>query len=190
METINKLLIPLLCVLIFLATGCGKKKEISQESANSVESKPHESSTVATSQTTSTTTTSKTQTKPTTAQITLSVTDAPQGFSDNPDKYEMCLHCESEYARDVLITPSATIRNFTFFLHDYDKYMMEDVCEITQILYTTPALSPQKPFVGRIVIPEFESMYGISYQDENGKTHKFVFGESGLDGSVNLRNVK
>ena len=117
--------------------------------------------------------------------ITVEVTDAPDGAALAVDKYELCLHSDSEYARDVILTPSAGLKNFKFYIYDVDKYMMENKVEITEVLYTGNNISPDRPFVCRIWIPEFISSYGISYE-ENGETVMLMFGESGMDGSVLL----
>ncbi|MBR6515090.1 MAG: hypothetical protein IKT46_09710 [Clostridia bacterium] len=116
----------------------------------------------------------------------LSVSDALEDIYTDPQKYELCLHSDSEYARDVIVTTTAEVKNFKFFTYDLTKYMNDNVCEIEEVLYTLDSLTVQKPFAARIWIPEFISSYGISYVDNNGSTVKFMFCESGLDGSVHL----
>ena len=118
-------------------------------------------------------------------EIEITVADAPADCYTEPGKYEMCMHSDSEYARDVIVTPSAELKNFKFYIYDIEKYMSDNECEISEVLYTSNTVSPQRPFVCRIWVPEFISSYGISYE-ENGETVMLMFGESGMDGSILL----
>lgn len=118
------------------------------------------------------------------------VADAPADFYTDPDRYESYLNNDSEYARDVMVTPTRELKDFKFFTFDLTKYMTDNVCEVTEVLYTKDALSAQRPFVARIWIPEFISSYAISYLDTDGNTRVLMFVESGLDGSVHLAPIE
>ncbi len=128
---------------------------------------------------------SETEAMQTIRPVEITVADAPADCYTEPGSYEICFHSDSEYARDVILTPSTQLKNFKFYIYDIDKYMTDNVCEISEVLYSSDSVSPDRPFVCRIWIPEFISSYGISYE-ENGKTVMLMFGESGMDGSVLL----
>ena len=53
-------------------------------------------------------------------------------------------------------------------------------------LFRKDTLEPRHPLV--IAIPFFENIpqYGVSYEDENGRTHRFAITQSGKDGSLEL----
>lgn len=187
------LLLLLTIMISVLVCSCGKMKnrdkgeEISTEQSaqftDSTDTKPI----AAESEVTGTTETESIDTVPSENNVPIEITvaDAPADFYTYSDKYESCLHSESEYSRDVILIPSAELKGFKFFIYDVNMYMTENVCEVSEVLYTSDSVSPDRPFVARIWIPEFISSYGISYED-NGETVMLMFGESGMDGSVLL----
>ena len=87
----------------------------------------------------------------------------------------------------VFFVPSKTVKNFkliglTFKSSDDEGNIVYD----QNVLYQTKTLTPKKPLLAEVHMYGSIPNLGISYEDDSGRTHKYIVHQSGEDGSLLL----
>ena len=84
----------------------------------------------------------------------------------------------------IVIWTDAAVRDFRFF--EIGNRLEENtfVFFADAVLCTIDELSPDKPFVVKMNMPEILPTHGISYIDVDGAAHEYCILESGQDGSL------
>ena len=119
---------------------------------------------------------------------TIEIMLAPDDYDQYPDEYLVYSSEDTEYGDIVMLTPNTEISDFKFFILDREKLIIDDELVISEVLFTSDSLTPDKPFVTRIYQPGyFGPSYGISYNDASGIQHTFAIYVSGEDGSFSLK---
>ena len=119
--------------------------------------------------------------------VGVTVSEAPEDFYNNPEDY--IYFCEDGYSqetafapRDALLSTDVDVKNLVFFSVDFNYDDM--TYSISEVLYTKEVFSAEEKIVLGVDVGEVVSMYGISYDQSDATTKRFVIGESGEDGSL------
>jgi len=75
------------------------------------------------------------------------------------------------------------LKNVSFHTLTWGDGGFEQVSE----LFTLDTLTPDKPFVAKVMFPGGASVYGISFEDESGALRYFSVSESGRNGEIEYR---
>lgn len=62
--------------------------------------------------------------------------------------------------------------------------------EVVNTLHTLPALTPEKPFVAKVMFLGSATVFGISFEDADGVTRYFAINESGRNGEIEINEYK
>ena len=107
---------------------------------------------------------------------------------------EDCLTFDADtgpYAAKVLLTPEFPVRNFVFFsLKLEDSGADEGPVYSAAELYRLADFSWEKPLLVSVSFGEIYPLYGFSYTDQNGGVRSFGLVESGMDGSVQVIDIR
>lgn len=118
--------------------------------------------------------------------VTVSIHSATEELLGKYESVEEFTQAENEYSQRVLITTSATVRDFKLIALELVQDPEELIFTESELLYSMPELTPEKPLVF------WESFHGvaptraISFLDESDVTRYFYMVISGKDGSLVL----
>ena len=86
----------------------------------------------------------------------------------------------------IIITTDKEIHDFQFAEVTYEVMNDEIAFSFGNVLYSVSSVTPDRPFVTTLMIPETIPQNGISFIDGNGERMNFTISESGMDGSLLL----
>lgn len=107
-----------------------------------------------------------------------------------PENYERYDVNKSEFCSDVLLTAEVPISKFKVVALEYrESKDSEYKFNITKELFSLDALTPQKPLLLHLELPETIPNVGITYVDRNGANKLYYISASGADGSPLLTDI-
>ncbi len=116
-------------------------------------------------------------------ELTVSIHSASEEILGRYDSVEEFTQAENEYSQRVLITTSATARDFKLIAIEFVQDDEELLFTEGELLYSLAELTPEKPLVFWETFHGLVPSRAISFLDESNVTRYFYLAISGKDGS-------
>ncbi len=109
--------------------------------------------------------------------------------TDETTEHAVCYQAEedSPYLNAVCITPAVPLDELSFVSLLWDDASAN--VALGETVFTAKDLSPSRPFVVKMTLPETIPAWGISFCDESGNTKVYAILQSGKDGSLLLSAI-